>query len=147
MKILVINGPNLNFLGIREKDIYGTKDYEFLKERLQDKADTIGVDLEIYQSNSEGAIIDRLQLAYHENVDGIIINPGGLTHTSVALHDALASVVGIPKIEVHISNINAREEFRKNSVTAGACDGQISGLGINGYLYAMDAIIDIVMMR
>ena len=146
MKLLVINGPNLNFLGIREKDIYGTKDYEFLKERIQDKADILGVDVEIYQSNSEGAIIDRIQLAYHERVDGIIINPGGLTHTSVALHDALASVADIPKIEVHISNINSREDFRKVSVTAGACDGQISGLGINGYLYAMDALVDIITM-
>ncbi len=144
MKILVINGPNLNFLGIREKDIYGTKDYEFLKERIQDKADLMGVDTELFQSNSEGEIIDRIQLAYHEKVDGIIINPGGLTHTSVALHDALASVSNIIKIEVHISNINSREDFRKNSITAGACDGQISGLGINGYLYAMEAVADLV---
>ena len=144
MKILVINGPNLNFLGIREKDIYGTKDYEFLKERIQDKADLMGVDVELFQSNSEGAIIDRIQLAYHEKVDGIIINPGGLTHTSVALHDALASVSDIFKIEVHISNINSREDFRKNSITAPACDGQISGLGINGYLYAMEAVLDLI---
>ncbi len=146
MKILVINGPNINFLGIREKDIYGSKDYEFLKESIQDKADLLGIDVELYQSNSEGAIIDRIQLAYHENVDGIVINPGGLTHTSVSLHDALASVADIPKIEVHISNINSREDFRKNSITAGACQGQISGLGINGYLYAMEAICDILAL-
>lgn len=144
MKILVINGPNLNFLGIREKDIYGTKDYEFLKERIQDKADLLGISVEVFQSNSEGAIIDRIQLAYHEKIDGIIINPGGLTHTSVALHDALSSVSDIIKIEVHISNINSREDFRKNSITAAACDGQISGLGINSYLYAIEAVVDMV---
>ena len=140
MKILVINGPNLNFLGIREKDLYGTKDYDFLQERIKDKAADLEMDVEIFQSNSEGAIIDRIQLAYLENLNGIIINPGALSHTSVSLHDALTSVTTMPKIEVHITNIHAREEFRQRSVTAPACDGQICGLGINGYLYALSLI-------
>ena len=147
MKVLVINGPNLNFLGIREKDMYGTKDYDFLRERIKERADDLEMDVEIFQSNSEGAIIDRIQLAYLENMDGIIINPGGLTHTSVSLHDALASVATMPKIEVHITNIHAREEFRHKSITAPACDGQICGLGINGYLYAIEAIRDILLLR
>ncbi len=147
MKVLVINGPNLNFLGIREKDMYGTKDYDFLRERIKDKAEDLEMDVEIFQSNSEGAIIDRIQLAYLENMDGILINPGGLTHTSVSLHDALASVTTMPKIEVHITNIHAREEFRHKSITAPACDGQICGLGINGYLYGLEAIRDILLLR
>ena len=146
MKILVINGPNLNFLGIREKDLYGTKDYDFLQERIKDKAADLEMDVEIFQSNSEGAIIDRIQLAYLENLNGIIINPGALSHTSVSLHDALTSVTTMPKIEVHITNIHAREEFRQRSVTAPACDGQICGLGINGYLYALDAVKDILLL-
>ena len=146
MKILVINGPNLNFLGIREKDLYGTKDYDFLQERIKDKAADLEMDVEIFQSNSEGAIIDRIQLAYLENLNGIIINPGALSHTSVSLHDALTSVTTMPKIEVHITNIHAREEFRQRSVTAPACDGQVWGLGINGYLYALDAVKDILLL-
>ncbi|MBS4899686.1 MAG: type II 3-dehydroquinate dehydratase [Clostridiales bacterium] len=146
MKILVINGPNLNFLGIREKDLYGTKDYDFLQERIKDKAADLEMDVEIFQSNSEGAIIDRIQLAYLENLNGIIINPGALSHTSVSLHDALTSVTTMPKIEVHITNIHAREEFRQRSVTAPACDGQICGLGINGYLYALEAVKDILLL-
>ena len=137
MKILVINGPNLNFLGIREKDLYGTKDYDFLQERIKDKAADLEMDVEIFQSNSEGAIID---------LNGIIINPGALSHTSVSLHDALTSVTTMPKIEVHITNIHAREEFRQRSVTAPACDGQICGLGINGYLYALEAVKDILLL-
>ena len=146
MKILVINGPNLNFLGIREKDLYGTKDYDFLQERIKDKAADLEMDVEIFQSNSEGAIIDRIQLAYLENLNGIIIKPGALSHTSVSLHDALASVTTMPKIEVQITNIHAREEFRQRSVTAPACDGQICGLGINGYLYALEAVKDILLL-
>ena len=142
----MINGPNLNFLGIREKDLYGTKDYDFLQERIKDKAADLEMDVEIFQSNSEGAIIDRIQLAYLENLNGIIINPGALSHTSVSLHDALTSVTTMPKIEVHITNIHAREEFRQRSVTAPACDGQICGLGINGYLYALEAVKDILLL-
>ncbi len=137
MKLLVINGPNLNFLGIREKGIYGTEDYEYLKDLLQNKAKAEGHELEVFQSNYEGAIIDKIQEAYHTKVEGIIINPGAFTHYSYAVRDALASVE-IPKIEVHISNVHKREEFRHTSVTAPACTGQIVGLGLKGYLLAMD---------
>ncbi len=139
MTILVINGPNLNFLGIREKGIYGSQDYNCLLGLLEDKAKQEGIVIETYQSNSEGAIIDRIQKAYHDNVDGIVINPGAYTHYSYAIRDALASV-NVPKIEVHISNIHQREEFRHTSVTAAVCTGQIAGLGLQGYLLAVDAV-------
>ncbi len=137
MKLLVINGPNLNFLGIREKGIYGTEDYEYLVTMLKNKAQAEGHELEVFQSNCEGAIIDKIQEAYHTKVEGIIINPGAFTHYSYAVRDALASVE-IPKIEVHISNVHKREEFRHTSVTAPACTGQIVGLGLKGYVLAMD---------
>lgn len=140
MKILIINGPNLNFLGIREKGIYGNKDYAFLCNLLEQKAKDMGIELETFQSNSEGEIIDRIQQAYFDQVDGIVINPGAYTHYSYAIRDALASITA-PKIEVHISNIHQREEFRHVSVTAPVCNGQIAGLGIDGYLLAIDAII------
>ena len=137
MKLLVINGPNLNFLGIREKGIYGTEDYEYLEAMLKNKAKEEGHELEVFQSNCEGAIIDKIQEAYHSKTEGIIINPGAYTHYSYAIRDALASVE-IPKIEVHISNVHKREEFRHTSVTAPACTGQIVGLGLKGYVLAMD---------
>lgn len=139
MKILVINGPNINFLGIREKGIYGTQNYESLVEMIGNKAKELGVDAEVFQSNSEGAIIDKIQEAYNQKVDAIIINPGAYTHYSYAIRDALASVEGIVKIEVHISNVYKREEFRHVSVTAPSCTGQIAGLGLTGYLVAMEA--------
>ena len=141
MRILVMNGPNLNFLGIREKGIYGSRDYNDLVNLLEDKASREGVALEIFQSNSEGEIIDRIQKAFKDRVDGIIINPGAYTHYSYAIRDALASIT-VPKIEVHISNIHQREEFRHRSVTAPVCTGQIAGLGLQGYLLAMDAILN-----
>jgi 3-dehydroquinate dehydratase-2 len=141
MKILVINGPNLNFLGIREKGIYGTCDYNYLLGLLEYKAEETGIEIETFQSNHEGDIIDRLQKAYYDKVDGIIINPGAYTHYSYAIRDALTSVE-VPKIEVHISNIHQREEFRHNSVTAPVCTGQICGLGLQGYLLAIDALIN-----
>lgn len=137
MKILVINGPNLNFLGIREPGIYGTENYESLCQRLTAKAERDGDELEIFQSNGEGAIIDKIQEAYFNHTEGIIINPGAYTHYSYAIRDALASVT-MPKIEVHISNVNAREEFRHVSVTAPVCDKQIIGMGLAGYEMAMD---------
>ncbi len=140
MKILVINGPNINFLGIREPGIYGEDSYESLKNTLKNKADELHVEIDIFQSNHEGEIIDRLQKAYADKVDGIVINPGGLTHTSVSLHDAIASVAPIPVIEVHISNVAAREDFRHVSLTAPACKGQIAGLGIQGYIYALEEL-------
>ncbi len=140
MKLLIVNGPNLNFLGIREKGVYGDKDYSALLALIKQKADELNIEVETYQSNGEGEIIDRLQKAYHEKVDGIIINPAAYTHYSYAIRDALASFT-IPKIEVHISNIHEREEFRHISVTAPVCDGQISGHGLEGYLMAMEALV------
>lgn len=140
-KILVINGPNLNFLGIREKSIYGTEDYNALIGRIQQHAVELGVAVECWQSNHEGAIIDKLQEAYYdEDLIGVVINPGAYTHYSYAIHDALRSVF-VPKVEIHISDINAREAFRRVSVTAPACDRQIVGHGLDGYLEAMDWIL------
>ena len=141
MKILVINGPNLNFLGIREKAIYGTQDYNYLLASIADKAKEVGAEVECYQSNHEGAIIDKIQEAYFNGTDGIVINPGAYTHYSYAIHDALKSVEKIYKVEIHISDINARESFRSNSVTAPACNEQIVGHGLAGYLEGIDAVM------
>ena len=135
MKILVINGPNINFLGIREKGIYGTENYESLVRGLEEKGRAEGHEVEVFQSNFEGAVIDRIQAAYSDGTEGIIINPGAFTHYSYAVRDALASVE-LPKIEVHISNVHKREEFRHVSVTAPVW--QIVGLGLRGYALAMD---------
>lgn len=140
MKILVINGPNINFLGIREKGIYGTTDYNGLLEMIGKKGQECGCEIEVFQSNHEGAIIDRLQDSYFDGTEGIVINPGAYTHYSYAIRDALASIT-VPKIEIHISDITAREEFRKVSVTKPACDGQIYGKGLEGYLLAIDEVI------
>ena len=142
-KILVINGPNINFLGIREKGIYGQDNYDTLVNMIEDKAKELGVEVEVFQNNSEGAIIDRIQKAYYEKVSGIVINPGAYTHYSIAIRDALGSIEDIPKIEVHISNVHRREEFRHTSVTVPVCNGQVVGLGLKGYLYAMEAVLDI----
>lgn len=140
MKLLVINGPNLNFLGIREKGIYGTQDYNYLVDLIQNKAKECNCEIECFQSNHEGAIIDRIQEAYFDGTEGIVINPGAYTHYSYAIHDALASVT-MPKVEIHISDITQREEFRKTSVTKAACNHQIYGHGLNGYLEAIDYIL------
>ncbi len=140
MKLLVINGPNLNFLGIREKSIYGTQDYQYLLDMIQNKAKETGCEIETFQSNHEGAIIDRIQEAYFDGTEGIVINPGAFTHYSYAIHDALASIT-VPKVEIHISDITKREEFRKVSVTKAACDHQIYGKGLEGYLLAIDYIL------
>ena len=140
MKILVINGPNLNFLGIREKAVYGNEDYDYLCGIIRDKAKELGDEVEIYQSNHEGAIIDRLQAAYSDGTEGIVINPGAYTHYSYAIHDALKSLEDITKIEVHISDIQSREDFRKTSVTAPACHKQIYGHGLKGYLEAIEML-------
>ena len=145
MKLLVINGPNINFLGIREKGIYGTQNYETLVQMLQEKAASLGVEIEVFQSNGEGAIIDKIQEAYLNHTDGIVINPGAYTHYSYAIRDALASVERIPKIEVHISNVHTREEFRHTSVTVPVCNGQVVGLGLDGYLYAMEAVYKLAL--
>lgn len=140
MKILVINGPNLNFLGIREKEIYGNQDYDHLLQLIAGKGAETGSTIEVFQSNHEGAIIDRIQDAYGDGTEGIVINPGAYTHYSYAIHDALASVT-MPKVEIHISDITKREPFRQVSVTKAACDDQIYGKGLNGYLLAIDRVI------
>lgn len=138
MKILVINGPNLNLLGEREPGIYGDQSYSTLSEMVMDKADELGVKCEIFQSNHEGAIIDKLHSA-RKDFDGVVLNAGAYTHYSYAIRDAI-SAIKIPVIEVHISNVFARDEFRKNSVIAPVCKGSISGFGFAGYLMAMDAL-------
>ena len=140
MKILVINGPNLNFLGIREKNIYGNENYEYLVNMINEYCKSKNIEVECYQSNHEGAIIDKIQEAYFNGTDGIVINPGAYTHYSYAIRDALASVSHIKKIEVHISNVNEREEFRHTSVTVPVCVGQICGFGWKGYLLALEAV-------
>ena len=140
MKLLVINGPNINFLGIREKSVYGTQDYDYLLHMIAQKGEKEGCTIEVFQSNHEGAIIDRIQDAYFDGTEGIVINPGAYTHYSYAIRDALASIT-MPKAEIHISNIMEREDFRKVSVTAPACDKQIYGKGLEGYLMAIDYIL------
>ena len=140
MKILIINGPNLNFLGIRDPETYGKQDYDHLVSIIKDKAVKLGVEVECFQSNHEGAIIDRIQEAYSDGTSGIVINPGAYTHYSYAIYDALLSYDTIPMVEIHISDINSRDEFRRTSVTAPACDHQIVGHGLDGYLEAMEWI-------
>ena len=139
MKILVINGPNINMLGIREKNIYGAETYEDLKALLEKTFAEKGVEGEIYQSNHEGDLVDRIQQAYFDGTEGIVINPAAYTHTSVAILDALKAVA-IPAVEVHISDIEKREEFRHLSVTAPACIAQIRGHGFESYTMAIDML-------
>lgn len=141
MKLLVINGPNLNFLGIRDQKIYGAQNYDALLELIGKKGEETGCRIEVFQSNHEGAIIDRLQDAYQDKTEGIIINPGAFTHYSYAIRDALETLT-VPKVEVHISDITKREEFRRVSVTAPVCNRQIYGQGLDGYLQAIDYIVD-----
>ena len=136
MNILVINGPNLNMLGIREPEIYGSATYEDLCRMIRAHAEKSGVTVTLYQSNHEGGLVDAIQLAYGKQ-DGIIINPGAYTHTSVALLDALKAVA-LPAVEVHISDPDTREEFRKISYVRAACVKTIKGHGFEGYLEAMD---------
>ena len=140
MKLLVINGPNLNFLGIREKSVYGTQDYDYLLRMIAEKGEKEHCTIEVFQSNHEGAIIDRIQDSYFDGTEGIVINPVAFTHYSYAIRDALASII-VPKVEIHISDITKREEFRKVSVTAPVCDKQIYGQGLDGYLQAIDFIL------
>ena len=138
MKIMVINGPNLNMLGIREKNIYGTFTYEDLCRYIETYPNykEKDIDFTFLQTNHEGEIVDFIHKAYTEKYDGIVLNAGGYTHTSVAIHDAIKAV-SIPTVEVHISNIHAREEFRKVCMTSPACVGQITGLGKLGYVLAV----------
>ena len=139
MKLLVINGPNLNMLGIREPDIYGKQNYQTLVDMIEKKALALGVEVSVYQSNHEGCIVDEIQNAYGKS-DGIVINPAAYTHTSVAIPDAIKAV-GIPTVEVHISDINQREEFRRHSFTSPACKLTIAGKGFDGYLEAMEYLV------
>lgn len=138
MKILVINGPNINMLGIREPDIYGSRTYSDLLELIRKKAEELNAQVEFFQSNHEGDIVDAIQSAYGK-FDGIVINPAAYTHTSVALLDAVKAV-GIPTVEVHISDPDARDEFRKISYIRHACLATVKGLGFDGYLKAMDIL-------
>lgn len=140
MKILVINGPNLNMLGIREPHIYGSQSYENLCELIKSHCEKKKVEVEFYQSNHEGDLVDKIQSAYG-NTDGIVINPGAYTHTSVALLDAVKTV-GIPTVEVHISDPDSREEFRKTSYIRLACKATVKGLGFDGYLKAIDLLVE-----
>ena len=137
LKIHVIHGPNLNLLGTREPDVYGTLTLEQINERIRAHAQSIGVQVEVHQFNSEGDMVNAIQTT-RDWADAIVINPGAYTHYSIAVRDAVASVE-VPTIEVHLSNIHAREEFRRVSVIAPVCVGQISGFGANVYLLALDA--------
>lgn len=140
MKILVLNGPNINMLGIRETDIYGKQTFQDLLELLTDTANELSVEIEQYQSNHEGDLVDKIQAAYR-NTDAIVINPAAYTHTSVAILDALKSV-GIPAVEVHISDVDSREDFRKISYTGLACEKTIKGQGLDGYRQAITYLIE-----
>lgn len=140
MKILVINGPNLNMVGIREKGIYGTRDFNDICDYIKEEGQKRNIDIDLYQSNIEGEIINEIHKAYYDKYDGIIINPGAFTHYSYAIFDAIKAV-NINTVEVHLSNIHAREEFRHKSVIAPACIGQICGFKEFGYVMAMEAIV------
>ena len=142
MKILVINGPNINMLGIREKNIYGNNDYNSLVEKIKKEASELDCQVDFFQSNIEGEIITSIQKALGV-YDGIIINPAAYTHYSIGILDALKSV-NIPAIEVHISNIHQREDFRKKSITVEGCIGQISGLGFEGYTLALRGLVNLL---
>ena len=139
-KLLIINGPNINMLGIREPGIYGEQSYGTLQNRIREYAASRGIEVELYQSNHEGDLVDRIQQAYG-NTDGIVINPGAYTHTSIALLDAVKAV-SIPTVEVHISDVSKREDFRQISYIRLACVKTISGHGIEGYIEAMQFLLD-----
>lgn len=142
MKLLVINGPNINMLGIREPGIYGADSYGDLCRAIRENAAGHGIEVEIYQSNHEGCLVDKIQEAY-EKVDGIIINPGAYTHTSIAILDAVKSV-SIPTVEVHLSKLEEREDFRQISYVRLACVKTVTGKGVRGYLEAMDFLVEMI---
>lgn len=137
MKLLVINGPNLNMLGIREPDIYGKTTYQDLVAMIEDHCAKKGIEVKCLQSNHEGDLVDFIQGAYFDDTDGIVINPGAYTHTSIAILDALKAI-SIPAVEVHISDIDEREEFRKVSYISSYCSKTIIGKGLAGYIEAID---------
>lgn len=142
-KIRVINGPNINFTGIREKGIYGTKTLTDIESEIIAEAKKLGFECECFQSNHEGEIIDYIQKCYNDKVEGVVINPGAYTHYSYAIRDAISSVQ-IPFVEIHMSNIHTREEFRHTSVTVPVCKGQICGFGDYGYIMALMALNNII---
>ncbi len=142
MKILIVNGPNLNLLGTREPEVYGTLTLEKINAELEILAKELGVELEFFQSNVEGEIVNAIQAA-RGDCAGIVINPAAYTHTSVAIRDAI-SAVALPAVEIHISNVHAREEFRKNSLIAPVCVGQIAGFGLDSYRLAMLALMNLL---
>ena len=146
IKIIVLNGPNLNLLGTREPEVYGTETLDEIMHRLTEVALSSDVLLTTFQSSHEGTLIDKIHQCAQEGVQGIIINPAGLTHTSVALRDAIAGVA-LPTVEVHLTNIHAREEFRHNSLIAPVCVGQICGLGATGYELALSALLAMLKER
>ena len=141
MKLLIVNGPNLNMLGIREKHIYGDRDYNTLCRYIREAAAELGVEVELFQSNHEGAIVDRIQQAYFDGTEGIVINPAAYTHTSVAILDALKAVQ-LPAAEVHLSDVNQRESFRRLSYAGLACKVHFIGLGFEGYRRAMEWMVE-----
>ena len=143
MKIYVINGPNLNMLGIREPGIYGNGSYADLIDMVKSHCETLGIDVVCYQSNHEGDLVDKIQEAYFEGADGIVINPGAYTHTSIALLDAVKSV-SIPTVEVHISKVEEREDFRQVSYIRAAVVKTITGHGIEGYIEGIDYLIELL---
>jgi 3-dehydroquinate dehydratase II len=143
IKIAVIHGPNLNLLGLREPDIYGADTFEDVNRKIQEHARHIGIEVQISQSNHEGTIVDTIQDAVNW-ADAIVINPGAYTHYSIAIADAIRGV-RLPAVEVHISNIHAREAFRQHSVVAGACVGQIAGFGTTSYLLGLEAALAVVL--
>ena len=141
MKILVLNGPNINMLGIREPQIYGSESYDTLVKMISAHAKELGVDISFVQSNHEGELVDAIQKAYFDGTDGMIFNPAAYTHTSVAIADAVKAV-GIPTVEVHISDVSARESFRQVSYVRSACVKTICGMGFPGYNAAMDYLVE-----
>ena len=140
MKVLLINGPNLNLLGQRDKNFYGTASIEHILGEVQSMSVELGIQIDYYQSNHEGEIIDHIQ-TYSPQIDGIVINPGALTHYGLSLRDALLDA-GLPVVEVHLSNIHGREDYRRNSVITSLSIGQVAGLGWKGYLYALEGLIE-----
>ena len=143
MKVMIINGPNLNMIGIREPGIYGTKTYAGLKELLESEGKKRGAEVSVRQSNHEGDLVDWIQEAYFEKYDGIIINPGAYTHTSIAILDAVKAIAPVPVIEVHLSDTDTREEFRKISYIRSACIATIQGHGFDGYVEALDRLMNL----
>ena len=141
MKILILNGPNINFLGIREPHIYGNQTYKDLIEKIQSYCDQRSVDVSFFQSNHEGALVDAIQQAYFDKIDGIVFNPAAYTHTSVAILDALKAV-SIPTVEVHISKVENRDDFRQISYIRNIAIKTITGKGFDGYLEAIDALLE-----